>query len=163
MLVNKNHTTVNALKVWQAIKTASRSILGPTFNSVTGGTWRFLIFDRTTAHELPTIMGINDLLPYLPGGRRNEYYHSFYNLIEMRDQVVPVDAASALWQFAAKHAWDYLRGNYLPELTEWAHFLNYLRSICRWDFRVSMDGMENMHKRPETERRDASILAARTQ
>ena len=97
---------------------ASRSMLGPTFNSITGGTWRFLICDKTTAHELPTIMGINDFLPHLPGGRRDEYYHSFYNLIEMRDQVVPVDAASALWQFAAKHAWDYLRDNYLPALTE---------------------------------------------
>ena len=96
----------------------------------------------------PYTMGINDLLPHLLGGGRHEYCHSFYHL-GMKNYAVPFDAASALWQFAAKHAWDYLRGNHTPALIEWAHFLNYLRSICRWDLRVYMDGMENVEKRPE--------------
>ena len=78
----------------------------------------------------------------------------------MKGHVVPFDAASALWQFAAKHAWEYLRGNHTPALIEWAHFLNYLRSICRWDLRVYMDGMENVEKRPEIERRNAAVAEA---
>eukprot|EP00579_Thalassiosira_antarctica_P026370 CAMPEP_0202019332 /NCGR_PEP_ID=MMETSP0905-20130828/41723_1 /ASSEMBLY_ACC=CAM_ASM_000554 /TAXON_ID=420261 /ORGANISM="Thalassiosira antarctica, Strain CCMP982" /LENGTH=145 /DNA_ID=CAMNT_0048580571 /DNA_START=115 /DNA_END=549 /DNA_ORIENTATION=+ len=104
-------------------------------------------------------MGINDLLPHLPGGGRHEYCHSFYHL-EMKGHVVPFDATSTLWQFAAKHAWDYLCGNHTPALIEWAHFLNYLRSICCWDLRVYMDGMENVEKRPEIERRNAAVAEA---
>ena len=97
-------------------------------------------------------MGINDLLCHLPGGKENRYRHSFYDL-GLNSEVVPFNAASALWQFAARHASDHLRGIHMPALTEWAHLLNYLRSICRWNLRIYMDGRENGEKRAEAERR----------
>lgn len=74
-------------------------------------------------------MGIDDLLPRLPGGGSNDYKHSFYGALD-KGSTVPLDAASALWQFAARHASDYLRGNLTPALVEWSRFLNNLRSIC---------------------------------
>jgi hypothetical protein len=107
-------------------------------------------------------MGINDLLPHLPGGERNKYLHSFYNL-GYKNKIVPFDAASALWQFAAKHPNDYLRGNHDPALLEWARFLVYLRSICGWELVVFMDGMENEAKRHEAERRRIRMERAREQ
>lgn len=78
----------------------------------------------------------------------------------MKGQVVPIDAASALWQFAAKHAADFLNGNHNPALTEWAHFLNYLSRICGWILIVIMDGMENVAKDPEIERRKVAAELA---
>ena len=107
-------------------------------------------------------MGINDLLPHLPGGERNKYLHSFYNL-GYKNKIVPFDAASALWQFAAKHPNDYLRGNHDPALLEWARFLVYLRSICGWELVVFMDGMENEAKQHEAERRRIRMERAREQ
>jgi hypothetical protein len=53
----------------------------------------------------------------------------FYGALD-KGSTVPFDAASALWQFAARHASDYLRGNLTPALVEWSRFLNNLRSIC---------------------------------
>lgn len=72
-----------------------------------------------------------------------------------------LDAASELWQFAANHAWDHLRGNHLPALVDWAHFLLYLRSICGWELSICLDGMENEHKQPEIERRKMAAENAR--
>ncbi len=51
-------------------------------------------------------MGINNILPHLPGGDR--YFHSFYEL-DTGDRAVVLDAAGSLWQFAATHARDFLR------------------------------------------------------
>ena len=74
-------------------------------------------------------MGIHDILPHLPGGGKHDYKHSFYGAIA-KGTAVPLDAASALWQFAAYHGWDYLSGNCMPALMMWARFLIYLRDIC---------------------------------
>ena len=104
-------------------------------------------------------MGIHDLMPHLPGGGRDEYYYSFFDL-KMDGNAVPFDAASALWQFAAHHAYDYLRGNHTPALQEWACFLNYLRSVCGWKLIIYMDGMENLAKVPEIKRRRAAVELA---
>ncbi len=60
---------------------------------------------------------------------------------------------SFLWQFAARHTADYMRKNYIPSLIEWAHFLNYLVSICRWNLVVIFDGRRNEAKAPEIELR----------
>ena len=98
------------------------------------------------------IMGINNLLPHLPGGSKSEYLHSFYDL-EPPNSVVAIDAAGALFNCAIKHASDYLQGNHIPALIEWARFLNYLRSICRWRIKVFFDGAENPHKFYENRRR----------
>ena len=60
-------------------------------------------------------MGIFDLLQHLPGGTKNDYHHSFYELgVEhgLKGGTVPLDAASVLWQLAARHARDYIDGNY---------------------------------------------------
>ena len=97
-------------------------------------------------------MGVNDLLPRLHGGKSNDYHHSMYGALE-KGSVVPFDAAGALWQFAAKHAEDYLRCNYMPALVEWAQFLQYLRTTCGWNLIVIFDGTVNEHKGPENERR----------
>jgi len=97
-------------------------------------------------------MGINDLLPRLPGGGPKDYKHSFYGALA-KQTTVPLDAASALFQFAARHASDYLSGNLTPALVEWSRFLNYIRSICKWKLVVIMDGLDNMHKAPENDRR----------
>ena len=97
-------------------------------------------------------MGVHDLLPHLPGGGKSNYKHSFMRL-GLEGKIVPFDAAGALWQFAAHHPWDYLRGNHIPALTDWAHLLVYLRSFCEWELVVCMDGSENVHKTPEIERR----------
>ena len=103
-------------------------------------------------------MGINNLLPHLPGGDR--YFHSFYDL-KIGGRAVVLDAAGALWQFAATHARDHLGGNYDPAMVEWGHFLNYLRSLCGWELWVFMDGRENPHKGPEIERRRKNAEKAR--
>lgn len=108
-------------------------------------------------------MGINDILPHLPGG--HVYHHSFFNLdweweLGVKEKIVPLDAGGVLWQMAANHAYDYLQGNYHPSLTELAHFLLYLRSICGWKLKVFMDGFNNDHKNPENERRDFNIQKA---
>ena len=105
-------------------------------------------------------MGIIDLLQHLPGVGSDKYHHSFYDL-KLNGKIVPFDAACALWQFAVHHAWDHLRGNHSPALMEWARFLVYLRSICRWSLKVYMDGMENKDKSPEIERRKVAVEAAK--
>ena len=68
------------------------------------------------------------MLRHLPYGGRHHYLHSLYDL-QLKGQYVPIDATSALWQFAARHAADYLNGNHNPAITEWAHFLNYVSLI----------------------------------
>ncbi|KAL7525428.1 hypothetical protein ACHAWF_002345, partial [Thalassiosira exigua] len=95
-------------------------------------------------------MGINDFLPRLPGGDR--FLYSFYER-RLEGQRVPFDAAGALWQFASRHASDFLRGNHTPALIEWARFLNYIRSICGWKLIVYFDGRKNVEKCFEDERR----------
>ena len=61
-------------------------------------------------------MDINNLLPWLQGDRKNDYHHFFYN-IEPQGHIIPVDAASALFQCATKHAADFLQDNHIPALT----------------------------------------------
>ena len=107
-------------------------------------------------------MGIHDLLQQIPTG--NEYFHSFYdagNKLQLVGKVVPIDAASALWQFAARHGYDFLHGNFIPALSEWAHWIHHLRSICGWKLKVIMDGRENVDKAPEAGRRAARAKAAK--
>ena len=103
-------------------------------------------------------MGIKDLLPHLYGG--SVYYHSFDEL-GLRGQVVPFDAAGALWSFAYRHAHDFLNGNHQPALTEWARLMNYMRSLLGWNLVVYLDGMENVHKQPEIERRKKRVEEAK--
>ena len=103
-------------------------------------------------------MGIHDLLPHLPGG--DYYHHSFFGSRLKEEKAVPVDAASAIWQFAFATAPDYLRGNHLPALGLWARLLNYLRSICQWRLVVYLDGRENVHKQHENRRRQEKADAA---
>ena len=45
-------------------------------------------------------MGINNLLPNLPGGRTISFCCSFYGL-GMGGDVISLDATVAIWQFAA--------------------------------------------------------------
>ena len=119
----------------------------------------------STTHQPPgtlkalDIMGINNLLPNLPGGRSCSFRHSFYGL-GMSGDVVPLDAAGALWQFAASNAHDFLRGNYKPSLREWVRFLHYHRSICKWRLVVYFDGRENPDKSFETQRRQVTAANA---
>ena len=103
-------------------------------------------------------MGINGLLPHLPGS--GKHYHSFFDL--KMDGIVPIDIAGALFQFAAHNPNDYLRGNHTPALVEFARWLSYLRSICGWKMRIFFDGMENPHKRFEAQRRQDSRDSAAT-
>ena len=98
-------------------------------------------------------MGINDLLKHLPGSAMSSRRHSFFNL-QLKGHVVPFVAAGPLWQFASSHAADFLRGNHIPALIKWTRFLSHLRSICKWQLRVFMDGMDNVHKAPENECRE---------
>eukprot|EP00986_Skeletonema_menzelii_P005570 scaffold2080_cov121-Skeletonema_menzelii.AAC.2 len=95
-------------------------------------------------------MGIEDLLPHLPGGKK--WRHDFYRL-GWKNEVVPIDAAGLLWQCAAKHSRDFLDGNIVPALIEFSHHLNFKRSICRWECMLFFDGMNNKEKRFEDERR----------
>ncbi|KAL7537995.1 hypothetical protein ACHAWF_012226, partial [Thalassiosira exigua] len=103
-------------------------------------------------------MGINDLLPRLPGGDRWRY--SMFDL-PLEGKHVPFDAAGALWQFAGAHAADFMRGNHTPALIEWARFLNYLRSMCGWRLSVHLDGRENVDKAFEKQRREDRADKAR--
>lgn len=96
-------------------------------------------------------MGGNDLLPHLPGGKH--YIQDFYKL-NFKKKVVPIDAAGLLWQCAAKHAEDYLQGNLLPALIEFAHHLNFFKSICGWNIKLYFDGMPNPNKQFEDKRRE---------
>ena len=105
-------------------------------------------------------MGIKDLLPRLPGGTGPGCKCiSFYDLVPTAP--VALDAAGALWQHAFHHSADFLRGNHLPSLTEWARLLVYLRSICGWKLVVYFDGRDNPHKDPENKRRRESAEKAR--
>ena len=105
-------------------------------------------------------MGIHDLLAHLPGGKEEHYF--FYKLNEKlgEEPAIVIDAGGPLWQFAAAHAWDYLRDNHNPSLIEWARFLSNLRSICRWKIEVYMDGRVNKEKAPEIARRADKAQAA---
>ena len=92
------------------------------------------------------------------------HHHSFYELgVEhgLKGGTVPLDAASVLWQLAARHARDYIDGNYTPALCEWARWLNIIRSICQWKLLVIMDGRENVDKAPEIARRKERVEAAK--
>ena len=102
-------------------------------------------------------MGINDLLPHLPGGK--SFRHSFCGL-GWTGLVVPIDAASALFGFAAYMAADFLRGNHIPALIQWAMLPTYLHSICGWNMIVQMNGIKNEDKEPENQRRSDSLLVA---
>ena len=97
-------------------------------------------------------MGVKGLLQLLPGG--NTYLHDDLYKLALEGKEVPIDAAGLLWQCAAKHASDYLRGNHMPALIEFAHHLNFLRSICRWRIRLYFDGTNNPNKQFEDERRE---------
>ena len=96
-------------------------------------------------------MGIKDLLPHLPGGA--QYHHSFMSL-GLKGKIVPIDAAGALYQFAASYPADFLNNNHQPSLILWARWLVFLRSICGWKMIIYMDGMENDAKEPAKERRN---------
>ena len=72
----------------------------------------------------------------------------------MDGKVVPVDTAGLLWQCAAKHATDFLNGNYMPALIMYANQLNFLRSICRWRPCLYIDGKPNPNKSYEDVRRE---------
>ena len=86
--------------------------------------------------------------------------YSFYDL-PLTGHIVPVDVAGALWDFASLHAADFLRGNHTPALIEFARFINNLRTICKWKLRIFLDGMDNVHKAPENERRKKRVADAR--
>ena len=73
-------------------------------------------------------MGIEDRLPHLPGGK--QWCHDFYQL-RWKNKTVPIDAAGLLFQCAAKHAKDYLEGNYTPALIEFSRHLKFCaQSVC---------------------------------
>jgi len=101
-------------------------------------------------------MGINDLLPHVPGGRSNDYHHSFYDL-GLEGSLVPLNAVGPLSQFVAHHAADYIHGNHTPALIEWGRFLNYHRSICKWKFVAYFDGRINPHNDHENQRREQTV------
>ena len=93
-------------------------------------------------------MGINNILPHLPGGSRTQKCYSFHDCSLLASQsVVIIDAAGPLWQCAYNNADDYLRGNLHPALSDWSKLLNHLRSICRVNLFVIMDGRSNPDKR----------------
>ena len=75
-------------------------------------------------------MGVDDLLPHLPGGKI--FRHSFYGL-GWTGRVIPMDAASAPFQFAVYMTADFLQGNHTPALIQWARFPIYLCSMCDWN------------------------------
>ena len=79
----------------------------------------------------------------------------------MTGKIVPLDVAGNLWEFASCHSSDFLWGNHTRSLTEWARFLNYLHFICSWNLVIYMDGMEDINKVPESERRRIAVEAAR--
>ena len=89
------------------------------FSSGEGGDHTAAAFAASTPRRG---MGINDLLPRLPGG--NRYIHSLLEL-GIAGSKVPLDAAGALYQFASLNAPDFLRGNHTPSLVMWARYLNY--------------------------------------
>ena len=106
------------------------------------------------------LMGINYLLPRLPGGAGPGCkFISFYDLVPTGPVVL--DATGALWQHAFHHSADFLRGNHPPSLTEWACLLVYLRSICGWKLVVYFDGRNNPHKDPENKRHQEAPESAR--
>ena len=92
-------------------------------------------------------MGITNFLPHLPGGRPDSFHHSFLAL-GWAGKRVPVNGAGILWQCAADNAADYLRDNYLPALSQLAKLLSYLRSVCKWQMVIFLDGQENPAKAP---------------
>lgn len=105
-------------------------------------------------------MGIRDLLPHLPGGETAKYLYDF-NELDMNKEAVAFDVAGALWECASNYPVDYLGGNHDPALTDVAHLIQNLRSICEWKMVVWLDGMENAAKGPEIARRKARSIAAK--
>ena len=74
----------------------------------------------------------------------------FFDL-DLKEEVVNFDTASAIWQEAARHS--------IPALT-FVHHLNYLHLLCCWKLRVYFDGCENGEKRAKAKRRRVRSDAA---
>lgn len=94
-------------------------------------------------------MGIpNILLPLLPCGDKTLIRCYFYESQLSGQTVVPIDAASQLWQCqcANHHADDYFRHNYAPALSDMVKILNNYRSICGWNMLLFMNSRANPHK-----------------
>jgi len=83
------------------------------------------------------------------GGRKNIISSQIERKIGRGTCYCYRDAGGPLWQFAAAHAWDYLRDSHNPSLIEWARFLSNLRSICQWKIEVCMDGRVNTENAPD--------------
>ena len=88
--------------------------------------------------------------------------HSFIRL-NFRNQKVPVDAGSLLWQCAAEQASEYLGGNYRPALKQLQDILLYWKNICQWDAELIFDGRPNPCKAPEDARRKERRERARSE
>lgn len=105
-------------------------------------------------------MGIKNILPHLPGGSTSQTKYSFYDCALNDQSVVPIDAAGLIWQCANRNSVDYLRGNYLPALSDFTKLLNNLRSICGWNMILYMDGRSNPYKAFEDARRKEKASAS---
>lgn len=103
-------------------------------------------------------MGINNFLGHFSDSRPYMYHHLFYEM-DLRGEVIRVDAAGALWQFDAAHAADFLRGIHIPALTEWVRFFNFLCLIYIWKLFMFMDGIDNPDKAPENAGRREGVKA----
>ena len=100
-------------------------------------------------------MGVNGLLPELPGGDVANAV-TFEKIPELKSSPVDIDTGTLLFQCAYKHQATFTQGNYVPAVREFQSRIAVLRSVYNWrDMEVIFDGIPPKEKSHEHQRRRA--------
>jgi hypothetical protein len=99
-------------------------------------------------------MGIHGLRQSLPWIYIKDYLSAFPL------QTLLFDAANLIFWCASRHAVEFEKGNYLPAVKEYQHYLQYLASR-KMKMAMLFDGKHRKEKAPEDERRQATRAEAK--
>ena len=126
-----------------------------------------------TAHTTPQLihkshaltMGIQGLLPMLPGGAMSDSYMGFSRLRSLispeshaisddsRKIKADIDTGTLLYVCALKHRIAYNAGDYTHSVAEFHRQIVSLRVVYKWDMTIIFDGSPPPEKSPEHDRR----------
>lgn len=95
-------------------------------------------------------MGINHLLPILPGGK---VFFAGFLKFNFRKELIALDIAGLLHECARDHATAYLGGDYSASLLDFHRTMVYLYFTLKWPLYAVFDGKEVAEKAPEYQRR----------
>ena len=109
-------------------------------------------------------MGIEGLLPELPGGAMSSQQTGFSKLtmLQCGSKKVDIDSGTLIFVCALMHKEEYKAGNYLPAVQEFQRQCTSLGVIYKWDFTMIFDGHppdEKMHEHDRRSKRgDDSVI-----